>query len=297
MQPAADKPTVLIRLMMVTSSKLFISGKTRATLCSHPKWVVRLIVILCYGKEGFNHNLTMAEIISQLRIVRRWVAVQNADGAGLPDISNVVYMGMGEPLLNYVPVVEALNLMLSDDAYGLSKYKVTLSTSGMIPQMQQLKEDSECSLAVSLHAPNDQVRTKLVPLNKKYPLEQLMAVCRDYFERHPRRKVTFEYVMLDGINDTLEHAKQLVKLVADVPCKMNLIPFNPFDGSHFTRSSDAQVGRFQKYLVKHGVDTWVRKTRGDDVSAACGQLVGDIKDRTGRHERWKKTNYITVQTN
>ena len=282
---------------------VYIPEKTRATLCVSSQVGCALNCDFCAtGKEGFNRNLTLSEIISQLQIVRRWVAQQNAEKEASqtksrlhPEVSNVVFMGMGEPLLNYEPVVEAINLMLSDNAYGLSKYKVTLSTSGMIPFMLKLKEDSDCALAISLHAPNDPLRTELVPLNKKYPLAQLMAVCKDYFEKQPRRKVTFEYVMLAGVNDQIEHAKQLAKLVKDVPCKMNLIPFNSFKGTRYERSSDAQVLKFQKVLINHGIDTWIRKTRGDSVSAACGQLAGDIKDKTGRHERWLKTSHVTIK--
>ena len=173
-----------------------------------------------------------------------------------------------------------------------SKYRVTLSTSGVLPKMLELKKDSICALAVSLHAPNDSLRNELVPINKKYPLKELMRVCKHYYEQEPRRKVTFEYVMLKGVNDHLNHAKELVSLVANVPCKMNLIPFNPFSGSNYETSSKAQVAAFQNYLVNHGVDTWVRRTRGEDIDAACGQLAGDFKDKTGRHARWKKTGRL-----
>lgn len=276
---------------------VYIPERTRATLCVSSQVGCALNCDFCAtGKEGFNRNLTLAEIISQLQIARRWVAEQHANGATEhPQVSNVVFMGMGEPLLNYEPVVQAIELMLSDNAYGLSKYKVTLSTSGMVPAMLKLKQDSECALAISLHAPNDTLRTELVPLNKKYPLKELMAVCRDYFANQPRRKVTFEYVMLAGVNDQLEHAQQLARLVKDVPCKMNLIPFNSFKGTRYQRSSDQQVLAFQRLLIKQGIDTWIRKTRGDEVAAACGQLAGDIKDRTGRHERWLKTSHVTIK--
>ena len=181
---------------------------------------------------------------------------------------------------------------MDDLAYGLSKYRVTLSTSGVIPAMKDLQRDSICALAVSLHAPNDELRNELVPINKKYPLKQLMQVCRDFYRDEPKRKVTFEYVMLDGVNDTIEHAKQLAKLVANVPCKMNLIPFNPFDQANYKRSTERAIKMFQQYLVSHGVDTWIRRTRGEDIDAACGQLAGDFKDRTGRHARWQRTGRL-----
>jgi 23S rRNA (adenine2503-C2)-methyltransferase len=270
---------------------VYIPEKTRATLCVSSQVGCALNCDFCAtGKEGFNRNLTLSEIISQLQIARRWAASNHVQA-----VTNVVFMGMGEPLLNYAPVLESIKLMLSDNAYGLSKYKVTLSTSGVLPFMVKLKADIDCALAISLHAPNDVLRTELVPINKKYPLKELMAVCKDYFENQPRRKVTFEYVMLAGVNDQLEHAKQLAQLVKDVPCKMNLIPFNSFTGTRYTRSPDEQVLKFQDYLIQKGIDTWIRKTRGDSVAAACGQLAGDIKDRTGRHERWLKTSHVTIK--
>ena len=270
---------------------VYIPEKTRATLCVSSQVGCALNCDFCAtGKEGFNRNLTLSEIISQLQIARRWAASHDVQA-----VTNVVFMGMGEPLLNYEPVVQSVKLMLSDNAYGLSKYKVTLSTSGVIPFIVKLKDDIDCALAISLHAPNDVLRTQLVPINKKYPLKELMEVCRNYFEKQPRRKVTFEYVMLAGVNDQLEQAKQLAELVKNVSCKMNLIPFNSFTGTRYTRSSDEQVLKFQNYLINNGVDTWIRKTRGDSVSAACGQLAGDIKDRTGRHERWLKTSHVTIK--
>ena len=182
--------------------------------------------------------------------------------------------------------------MLSDLAYGLSKYRVTLSTSGVLPQMLRLKEDLPVSLAVSLHAPNNALRQQLVPLNKKYPLEELIPVCRDYFESHPRRVVMFEYVMLAGVNDQPEHARQLIALLKDVPCKINLIPFNPFAYAPYQCSSDETMHAFQKQLIKAGFNTRMRKTRGDDIDAACGQLAaeGKVQDRTGRNARWQRVH-------
>jgi 23S rRNA (adenine2503-C2)-methyltransferase len=197
-------------------------------------------------------------------------------------------MGMGEPLLNFDNVIEAMDIMMDDFAYSLSKYRVTLSTSGLIPEMQRLKAFSNVSLAVSLHAPNDPLRNELVPINKKYPLKDLMAVCMDYYKEDPRRVVTFEYVMLDNVNDHEDHAKQLVKLIRNVPCKMNLIPFNPFPHSGYQRSKMEAILHFQKILANSGINTTIRKTRGDDIDAACGQLVGQVKDRTLRSSKWQK---------
>jgi 23S rRNA (adenine2503-C2)-methyltransferase len=269
---------------------VYIPEPNRGTLCVSSQVGCALNCSFCStGKEGFNRNLTQGEIIAQVRMAVRLLALETDPPRKL---TNVVMMGMGEPLLNYDPVVGAMDLMMHDHAYGLSKYRVTLSTSGVLPKMAQLKKDSLCALAVSLHAPIDSLRDQLVPINKKHPLKELMALCKAYYENEPRRKVTFEYVMLDGINDQIEHAKALAKLVADVPCKMNLIPFNPFDGSGYNTSSKNAVSRFQDYLVKHGVDTWVRRTRGEDIDAACGQLAGDFKDRTGRHARWQKTGKL-----
>lgn len=268
---------------------VYIPEPNRGTLCVSSQVGCALNCSFCStGKQGFNRNLRLSEIISQV-----WMAYHTLakEGKG-QKLTNVVMMGMGEPLLNYQPVLAAMELMMDDLAYGLSKYRVTLSTSGVIPAMKDLQRDSICALAVSLHAPNDELRNQLVPINKKYPLKQLMQVCRDFYRDEPKRKVTFEYVMLDGVNDSLEHAKQLAKLVANVPCKMNLIPFNPFDQANYKRSTERAIKMFQQYLVSHGVDTWIRRTRGEDIDAACGQLAGDFKDRTGRHERWQRTGRL-----
>jgi 23S rRNA (adenine2503-C2)-methyltransferase len=271
---------------------VYIPEPNRGTLCVSSQVGCALNCSFCStGKQGFNRNLSLAEIIGQV-----WHAYHQLrqEGEGRK-LTNVVMMGMGEPLLNYDKVVQALELMMHDWAYGLSKYRVTLSTSGVLPAMEKLKAESNCALAVSLHAPTDALRNELVPLNKKYPLKELMAVCRDYFAKEPKRCVTFEYVMLDGVNDQMSHAKALVRLLAGMPCKMNLIPFNPFPNSHYQRSNEKQLLAFQKYLVAHGVDTWIRRTRGDDIDAACGQLAGDFSDRTGRHERWKKSGRLVPQ--
>jgi len=200
----------------------------------------------------------------------------------------VVMMGMGEPLLNYDNVVPAMSLMLDDLAFGLSKRRVTLSTSGVVPAMKQLSEDSAVALAVSLHAPNDSLRNELVPINKKYPLAQLMAVCRHYFKNEKKRYITMEYVMLAGINDQPIHAQELIKLLKDIPAKVNLIPFNPFPNTHYQCSSRAVIDQFRDTLMAAGLTAITRRTRGDDIDAACGQLVGDVNDKTRRSERLKQ---------
>lgn len=264
---------------------VFIPEKTRGTLCISSQVGCILNCDFCStGKQGFNRNLTTAEIISQL-----WIAVRKLSKSnGLHDhsITNVVMMGMGEPLLNFDNVIPALNLMLDDFAYGLSKRRVTVSTAGVIPAMLQLREMSDVALAVSLHAPNDELRDKIVPLNKKYPLKELMAVCRDYFKDDNRRSITMEYVMLDGVNDTPEHARQLIRLLNGVRAKMNLIPFNPFPHADYQRSKTEAILTFRDILMKAGLNTTIRRTRGDDIDAACGQLVGQVKDRTRRNERF-----------
>jgi 23S rRNA (adenine2503-C2)-methyltransferase len=247
------------------------------------------------GKQGFSRNLTTAEIISQLWIAVRALSKDN----GIHDraVTNVVMMGMGEPMLNYDNLIPALNIMRDDFGYGLSKYRVTVSTSGVIPGMEALREVSDAALAVSLHAPNNELRNKLVPLNKKYPLEVLMETCKNYFKNEPRRSITMEYVMLDGVNDQPEHAKQLVKLLNGVPAKINLIPFNPFPHTTYERSSDPAIDYFQHILVNAGYTTTVRRTRGDDIDAACGQLVGQVKDRTRRQERYLKARLAHEEEN
>lgn len=266
---------------------VFIPEKTRGTLCVSSQVGCALNCSFCStGKEGFNRNLSLAEIIGQVFLAKQKLS--------LP-ITNVVMMGMGEPLLNYQPVVDAMTLMMHDLAFGLSKYRVTLSTSGVVPQLLQLKRDSQASLAVSLHAPTNELREQLVPINKKYPLEVLMPVCRDYFSKNPRRVVVFEYVMLKGINDSATQAKQLVRLLNNMPCKINLIPFNPFPKTNYLCSDWETILEFQNRLTRAGVKTWIRKTRGEDIDGACGQLAGDFADRTGRHERWKRTGRVITQ--
>ncbi len=269
---------------------VFIPEKTRGTLCISSQVGCVLNCDFCStGKQGFNRNLTTAEIISQL-----WLAVRklsHTNGAHDHAITNVVMMGMGEPLLNLANVVPALHLMLDDFAYGLSKRRVTVSTAGVIPAMQQLRDLSDVALAVSLHAPNDELRDLLVPLNKKYPLKELMAVCKTYFPEG-RRSIVMEYVMLADVNDKPEHAKQLIKLLNGIAAKVNLIPFNPFPRTTYQTSSPEVVQRFRDNLVHAGINTTIRKTRGDDIDAACGQLVGDVKDRTRRKARLEKAEKI-----
>lgn len=266
---------------------VFIPANNRGTLCISSQVGCILNCDFCStGKQGFSRNLTSAEIIAQLWIAVRALSLK--EGFHDRAITNVVMMGMGEPMLNVENVLPALNLMRSDFAYGLSKYRVTVSTAGVIPGMQLLREASDVALAVSLHAPNNELRNKLVPLNKKYPLEELMQACKNYFKDEPKREIVMEYVMLDGINDQILHAKQLVKLLSDVSVKINLIPFNPFPHTPYQRSTDTAIDTFQHILSKAGFVTTVRRTRGDDIDAACGQLVGQVQDRTRRQERYLK---------
>lgn len=263
---------------------VFIPEDDRGTLCISTQAGCAVNCVFCStGKQGFNRNLTTAEIIGQLWMAEH--AMRSNDRAGERVISNVVLMGMGEPLQNYEAVLPALRLMLDDNAYGLSRRRVTLSTSGMVAQMDRLAEDCPVALAVSLHAPNDALRDVLVPLNRKYPLQQLLAACRRYVQAAPRDFITFEYVMLDGVNDLDAQARELVALISDVPCKVNLIPFNPFPQSGLKRSSPERIRAFAEHLLDAGIVTTTRKTRGDDIDAACGQLAGDILDRTRLAER------------
>ncbi len=268
---------------------VYIPEETRGTLCVSSQAGCAVNCRFCStGKQGFSRNLSTGEIIGQLWMAE--FAMRAQLGRGPKDdrvISNVVMMGMGEPLLNYDQVVPAMRLMLDDNAYGLSRRRVTLSTSGVVPMMDRLAKDLPVALAVSLHASNDPLRDMLVPLNKKYPLAELMAACRRYLEFAPRDFITFEYCMLDGVNDGVEHARELLKLVADVPCKFNLIPFNPFPESGLKRSHNDQIRRFAQVLMDAGIVTTIRKTRGDDIDAACGQLAGEVKDRTRLAERGK----------
>lgn len=259
---------------------VYIPEENRGTLCISSQAGCALDCAFCStGKQGFNRNLSTSEIIGQLWLANRALGVTDS---AQHVISNVVMMGMGEPLANFTNVVTAIEIMLDDSAYGLSRRRVTVSTSGLVPAMDRLREACPVALAVSLHAPNDTLRDRLVPINKKYPLKILLAACLRYLEKAPRDFITFEYVMLEGVNDALEHAKQLIELVRDVPCKFNLIPFNPFPHSEFRRSSRNRIITFQKILLDADIVTTIRKTRGDDIDAACGQLAGQIQDKTKR---------------
>lgn len=268
---------------------VLIPDGERGTLCVSSQIGCSLDCTFCStGKRGFNRNLTAAEIIGQVWVARR--AFMPFDPNDRP-ITNVVMMGMGEPLLNFENVVDAMNLMMEDLAYGISKRRVTLSTSGVVPALDRLGEVTDVSLAISLHAPNDELRNQLVPLNKKYPIAELLAATRRYLSRLPdKRKATIEYTVIEGVNDQPEHARELVVLLKGLPCKINLIPFNPFPESDFRRPSMNATRRFQTVLNEAGYVTTIRTTRGDDIDAACGQLVGRVEDRTRRSQR-----YIAVQ--
>jgi len=255
---------------------VFIPETNRGTLCVSSQAGCVLDCAFCStGKQGFNRNLSTAEIIGQL-----WLANRLLEGER--PVSNVVMMGMGEPLLNLDNVIPALRLMLDDNAYGLSRRRVTVSTSGVIPGVDRLRDECPVALAVSLHAPNDELRDRLVPVNRKYPLRELIAGCNRYLEKAPRDFITFEYVMLEGVNDSDKHAGELVRIAERVRCKFNLIPFNPFPGSEFARSGAERIRRFAEILQRAGLTVTTRKTRGDDIAAACGQLAGDVADRTRR---------------
>jgi 23S rRNA (adenine2503-C2)-methyltransferase len=294
---------------------VFIPEEGRGTLCVSTQAGCALDCAFCStGKQGFNRNLSTAEIIGQLWWANREVgrasdtlprsgrlreearaALPAPDGSAAPfpgrhadgnwPVTNVVMMGMGEPLLNFDHTVSALHLMLDDNAYGLSRRRVTVSTSGIVPAMDRLREECPVALAVSLHAPNDDLRNELVPVNRKYPLRELMAACRRYLEKAPRDFITFEYVMLEGVNDSEQHARELIALTRDVPCKFNLIPFNPFPQAPYKRSSADAVRRFRDMLMQADIVATTRKVRGDDIAAACGQLAGRVQDKTKRTQR------------
>ena len=262
---------------------VFIPEADRGTLCVSSQVGCTLNCAFCAtGHQGFNRNLETDEIIGQLWLASRLLA---GDAGGERVITNVVFMGMGEPLLNFDNVVAAMKLMLDDMAYGLSKRRVTLSTAGMVPMLERLRAECPVSLAVSLHATNDALRDELVPLNRKYPIAELLDACRRYVEGDGRRRVTFEYIMLAGVNDSVAHARELVKLLEGIPSKVNLIPYNPFPQGRFQRSEQVAIDRFRDVLQRANLTTITRKTRGDDIDAACGQLAGRIHDRTPRSQR------------
>jgi len=259
---------------------VFIPETRRGTLCVSSQAGCVLDCAFCStGKQGFNRNLTTAEIIGQLWLANRLL---QDEVRGSRPITNVVMMGMGEPLLNLDNVIPALRLMLDDNAYGLSRRRVTVSSAGVVPGIDRLRDECPVALAVSLHAPNDALRDRLVPVNRKYPLRDLIAACNRYLDKAPRDFITFEYVMLDGVNDGDAHARELAALAAQLPCKFNLIPFNPFPASGFERSAPERIRGFAEVLQRAGLTVTVRKTRGDDIAAACGQLAGDVADRTRR---------------
>ena len=268
---------------------VYIPERERGTLCVSSQIGCALDCSFCAtGKQGFNRDLTAAEIIGQL-----WIA---ADSFGQFEhkaprrVTNVVMRGMGEPLMNFDNVVDAMNIMLEDNAYGLSKRRVTLSTAGVVPALDKLADVSDVSLAISLHAPNDELRNELVPINRKYNLKEFIRSAADYIDKMPdnRRKATVEYTLMDQVNDRTEHARELAELLKDLPCKINLIPFNPFPGSEYKRVSNNQLNRFRDILANEGYTVTVRTTRGDDIAAACGQLAGEVNDRTKRQERYKR---------
>ena len=292
---------------------VYIPEDDRGTLCVSSQVGCSLNCSFCAtARQGFSRNLGVNEIIAQVWLAnyslermmeqdaegiegaKRVLRLPNIDGDNPIDqrrpVTNVVMMGMGEPLANFDNVVAAMNLMMDDFSFGLSKRRVTLSTAGMVPAIDKLSETCPVSLAVSLHAPNNELRNELVPLNRKYPIEVLLDACKRYIGEKNRQRITFEYVMLDGINDSPAHARQLAKLLADVPAKVNLIPFNPFAGIPYKRSPRNVIDRFRDILLSSNVFTVTRRTRGDDIDAACGQLAGEFTDRTRRSERMKRTS-------
>lgn len=272
----------LLRLADGNSVEMvYIPEPDRATLCVSSQVGCTLNCSFCStARQGYNRNLTTAEIIGQVVLAARLVGLP--ENRGQRAITNVVMMGMGEPLLNFDNVVKAMELMQDDDGFGISKRRVTVSTAGVVPMIDRLREAIDVSLAVSLHAPDDALRDELVPINQKYPIAELLAACRRYCVDVPKRRITFEYVMLAGVNDTPRHARSLLKLLRGTPAKVNLIPFNHFPGTGYECSSPADIDRFRGILMEGNLITVTRKTRGDDIAAACGQLVGEIRDRTRR---------------
>ncbi len=272
---------------------VFIPVDDRGTLCVSSQVGCALACTFCStGHQGFNRNLTTAEIIGQVWWANRALG---RDPKGERIISNIVMMGMGEPLANFENVDTALDIMLDDFGYGLSRRRVTVSTSGIVPAMDRLRDRHPVALAVSLHAPNDALRDEIVPINKKYPLIELLAACRRYLDKAPRDFVTFEYVMLDGVNDQPKHARELLDLVEGTPCKFNLIPFNPFPGSKYLRSKTTAIHQFRSILMDAGYVVTVRKTRGDDIDAACGQLAGQVKDKSRRAVRMAEHSSVRME--
>ncbi len=273
---------------------VYIPENDRGTLCVSSQVGCALDCSFCStGRRGFNRNLSTAEIIAQVWLATRLIDEEKKPGR---KVTNVVLMGMGEPLLNFDNVVRAVRLMMDDFAYGLSKRRVTVSTAGVVPAIDRIGDILDMRLAVSLHAADDELRNSLVPLNRKYPLQELMAACRRFIDKqNTRSRITFEYVLLDGVNDSDQHAQQLIKRVKGIPTLMNLIPFNPFADSGYRTSPRKRVERFNKILADAGITTVVRRTRGDDIDAACGQLVGKIEDKSRRHRKFEEPR-IGMQT-
>lgn len=283
----------IIRLSCGNSIEtVYIPDGKRGTLCVSSQVGCALACTFCStGMQGFNRNLKASEIIGQL-----WLANEalGKDPKGNRVVTNVVMMGMGEPLANYNNVVIAMRLMLDDFGYGISWRRVTLSTSGMVPMIDKLREDCHVSLAVSLHAANDKLRSEIIPLNDKYPIDVLLAACKRYVEGHQKRHITIEYVLLEGINDSTQDARGLMRILKGLPTKINLIPFNPFPGTNYRCSSTAVISRFQKQLLAGGFIATVRKTRGDDIVGACGQLAGEVEDKTRRTQRLQQQEAISL---
>lgn len=268
---------------------VLIPEKGRQTLCVSSQIGCMLDCSFCStGKQGFNGNLPAADIVGQVLVANQYLAERGAS------VTNIVLMGMGEPLLNFAAVIGATNVMKDDLAFGLSKRRVTVSTAGVVPKINELSESTDVALAISLHAPSDDLRDELVPINRKYPLETLLQACRDYVATlGPARKLVIEYTLIRDVNDRPEQARQLATLLDGLPCKINLIPFNPFPGSGYERSRQKDIYAFQTILMQSGYTTMLRTTRGDDINAACGQLVGQVRDRTKRQDRYKQRIAMT----
>jgi 23S rRNA (adenine2503-C2)-methyltransferase len=276
---------------------VYIPEDDRGTLCVSSQAGCAVGCRFCStGHQGFSRNLSTGEILAQLWFAEHRLHARQGLAATERVIDNVVMMGMGEPLQNYAALLPALRVMLDDHAYGLSRRRVTVSTSGVVPMIERLRVDCPVALAVSLHAPDDGLRDELVPINRKYPITELLAACRDYLDAAPRDFIMFEYCMLDGVNDTPEHAQALVQLMRRerVSCKFNLIPFNPFPASGLKRSHNDRVKAFAKILLDAGIVTTIRKTRGDDIDAACGQLAGEVQDRTNARERLAARRVVPI---
>ncbi|MBV1877201.1 MAG: 23S rRNA (adenine(2503)-C(2))-methyltransferase RlmN [Pseudomonadales bacterium] len=273
---------------------VFIPENDRGTLCVSSQVGCALDCKFCStGKQGFNSDLIAAEIVGQLRLAQRDLKEVYPDRKRV--VTNVVLMGMGEPLLNFDNVIAAVDIMMDDLGYGISKRKVTISTSGVVPGIKQLIETTDASLAISLHAPNDALRNQLVPINKKYPIAELLAACKAYaVNLGDKRTITVEYILLDKVNEQPKHAEQLAELLRGFPCKINLIPFNPFPGSGYRRPGSFAVKAFKERLVSAGYNVTVRTTRGEDIDAACGQLVGAVEDKTRRQAQYKKIAIGTI---